>query len=140
MPEPPAKVARIMPEVAVNGVEGAVKLKDASTLKYHNGEADGNNNGVCNGVSSAVNAKSSNGEANGDIRHVSNGGHVVELPGTESMVENEEVGDGSELLVKRLSEDAKLPQRGSLHAAGMFDMIKIYFRIAKNSGIIFSAY
>lgn len=31
---------------------------------------------------------------------------------------DEASGDGSTLLIKKLSEDAKLPQRGSRHAAG----------------------
>ena len=61
-----------------------------------------------------------NGGADGDIQSVS---HAAEHRLTQFV--SVDAGDGSELLVKRLSEDAKLPERGSPHAAGKFVMIKI---------------
>ena len=120
MPQPLAKVARIMPEVTVEGVKGTVVPNGLSTLKYHNRETDGKDYSLGNGASSAEN----NGGADGDIHRLSNG-HAAVHPQTQCMEESENVGDGSELLVKRLSEDAKLPKRGSPHAAGKFVMIKI---------------
>lgn len=46
---------------------------------------------------------------------------------------DEASGDGSTLLIKKLSEDAKLPQRGSRHAAGL-DLFSAEERVVPSKG------
>ena len=97
MSEPLAKVARMMPEVGEKNIEVPSLENDAV-------------NGVVNGVG---NGEVSNMNGHAKMNGVTNG----HANGTTE--EDEEAGDGSELLIKRLSEDAKIPHRGSLHAAGI---------------------
>ena len=100
MPEPPVKVARIiMPDI----------LKEGSYT-----HATFSSNGVSDEKDEIM---------NGALEHIGNG-HAGLQNGKKSDEENEDIGDGSELLIKRLSEDAKVPHRGSVHAAGI-----VYFMV-----------
>ena len=117
MSEPPAKVARIMPEVNEKFVA--------------NGEHLAGLNGECETVKTNKHAES-NGMVNGDEKienghsHHETNGHANTNLEKECTGDSEKYGDGSELLVKRLSEDAKMPHRGSLHAAGKLGIFKKY--------------
>ena len=95
MSEPSVKVARIiMPDILKEG-------PFTETTLSSNGVSDGKD------------------ETSGAVEQIGNG-HAAQQNGTTP---SEDIGDGSELLIKRLSEDAKLPHRGSLHAAGMVNFL-----------------